>query len=73
MSAERSASAPDGDERALAVLAEGDVAILGRIVPSSNLALLVEVSAPDASLTAVYKPEAGERPLWDFDPGLHRR
>jgi uncharacterized repeat protein (TIGR03843 family) len=24
-------------------------------------------------LSAIYKPEAGERPLWDFDAGLYRR
>ena len=64
--------ASDGDEHVLAVLAEGDVEIIGRIVPSSNLALLVEVGTGDDALAAVYKPLTGERPLWDFEPGLHR-
>ena len=71
--ASASASATAGDERVLSVLAAGEVQIVARIVPSSNLALLVEVTSPAGRLDAVYKPEAGERPLWDFDPGLHRR
>ena len=73
MPARASASAPAGDERVLSVLADGEVEIVARIVPSSNLALLVEVTSPEGRLDAVYKPEAGERPLWDFAPGLHRR
>ena len=71
--ASASGSAPAGDERVLSVLADGAVQIVARIVPSSNLALLVEVTSPEGRLDAVYKPEAGERPLWDFAPGLHRR
>jgi len=62
----------DSDERVLSVLAEGAVEIVGRIVPSSNLALLVEVGTGVDALAAVYKPLTGERPLWDFEPGLHR-
>ena len=56
----------------LGVLTEGPVEIIGRIVPSSNLALLVQVGAGEDALAAVYKPMSGERPLWDFEPGLHR-
>lgn len=62
----------DADERVLRVLADGAVEIVGRIVPSSNLALLVEVGTGEDALAAVYKPLTGERPLWDFEPGLHR-
>lgn len=64
--------ASDSDERALGILNDGPVEIIGRIVPSSNLALLVQVGAGDDALAAVYKPLTGERPLWDFEPGLHR-
>lgn len=77
---------PTGDDRLLNLLAEGEVELIGRIMPSSNLALLVEVSTKAAELActeprrsdearalAVYKPESGERQLWDFEPGLHRR
>jgi uncharacterized repeat protein (TIGR03843 family) len=31
------------------------------------------VALGDARALAVYKPERGERPLWDFPPGLYRR
>jgi len=61
-----------GDGPVLELLAAGSIEVVGRI-PSSNLCLLVEVADADVSEFAVYKPQAGERPLWDFDPGLHRR
>lgn len=61
-----------GDDRVLGLLASGSIELVGRI-PSSNLCLLVEVSDDDGTAFGVYKPEAGERHLWDFDPGLHRR
>ncbi len=64
---------PVANGDALSLLADGTIELIGRIVPSSNLALFAEVSSPDGTVAAVYKPEAGERPLWDFDPGLHRR
>ncbi|HEV7172989.1 SCO1664 family protein, partial [Pedococcus sp.] len=50
------------------VLAEDDVEVLGRLVDASNLALLVRVGGVDGTL-AIYKPVAGERPLWDFPDG----
>ena len=59
--------------RELTLLAEGEVELLGRIPRSSNETFLVEVSSGDDSSYAVYKPEAGERPLSDFEPGLYRR
>lgn len=45
----------------------------GRIAGSSNATLLVTCEADGCALLAVYKPRAGERALWDFAPGLHRR
>ncbi len=60
---------PDHDE----VLATGDVELVGRLPYSSNNAFLAEVRAADTTLTAVYKPARGERPLHDFPPGLYRR
>lgn len=64
---------PIGHGPVLGVLAGGEIELIGRIEPSSNLALLVEVSCAEGTAAAVYKPEAGERPLRDFAPGLHRR
>ncbi len=60
----------------LHLLATGEVRVLGRIMWSSNATFLVDVTDPaDDSSThrAIYKPTRGERPLWDFEPGLHRR
>jgi uncharacterized repeat protein (TIGR03843 family) len=55
------------------VLAEGDMTVHGRIAGSSNVTLLVTCTLTDAALPAVYKPARGERRLWDFPVGLHRR
>lgn len=59
--------------RELTLLNEGRVELLGRIMSGSNATFLVEVSCEGDSSWAVYKPEAGERPLADFDAGLYRR
>src|SRR2546426_5783561 len=40
---------------------------------SSNATFLVEVTLDGAAALAVYKPERGERPLWDFPRGLFKR
>lgn len=65
----REAGEPDADE----VLATGVIELVGRLAYSSNNAFLVEVRAGDTAATAVYKPAQGERPLYDFPPGLYRR
>jgi len=49
-------------------LATGEMEIIGRLAEASNLALLAEVTTDDATMRCIYKPVAGERPLWDF-PG----
>ncbi|MEW1948042.1 SCO1664 family protein [Pseudarthrobacter sp902506025] len=59
--------------RELMLLTEGRVELLGRIMSGSNATFLAELSCGDDSAWAVYKPEAGERPLADFDAGLYRR
>jgi uncharacterized repeat protein (TIGR03843 family) len=58
---------------ALALLRGGEVEVLGRMPWSSNATLLVELRCDGTSARAVYKPRRGERPLWDFPPGLDRR
>lgn len=55
------------------LLARGAITVKGRIPESSNAIFLVEVTLDGASALAVYKPERGERPLWDFPPGLFKR
>ena len=49
-------------------LATGDMQVLGRLPEASNLALLAEVATDEGPIRCIYKPIAGERPLWDF-PG----
>jgi len=58
---------------ALDLLTRGDVTVKGRMPWASNVTLLAEVTLGAACARAIYKPERGERPLWDFPPGLYRR
>jgi uncharacterized repeat protein (TIGR03843 family) len=54
-------------------LTRGEIEIEGRMPWSSNATFLVVVRHDGATHRAIYKPVRGERPLWDFEPGLHRR
>lgn len=47
----------------------GEMTVIGRLVDASNATLLVEIQGEDSSTKAIYKPVAGERPLWDFADG----
>ena len=58
---------------ALEILEAGAIDVRARFANSSNNTLLVAVSLDDQVRMAVYKPEGGERPLWDFPEGLWRR
>jgi uncharacterized repeat protein (TIGR03843 family) len=55
------------------VLTRGELTVKGRLPWSSNTTLLVEASLNGTTALGVYKPERGERPLWDFPSGLFRR
>jgi uncharacterized repeat protein (TIGR03843 family) len=57
----------------LAFLEHGEIEIEGRMPWSSNATFAVVVRCGDDEHRAIYKPLRGERPLWDFEPGLHRR
>ena len=46
-------------------LREGDLVLHGRIMPASNATFVGEIDG----VRVVYKPVAGERPLWDFPDG----
>lgn len=59
-------SLPPGAEE---LVATGELAVLGRIMPASNHTYLCRLGAEDDGLQAVYKPVAGEKPLWDFEDG----
>ncbi len=45
-----------------------DLQVVGQLADASNLALLCQVPTADGLRRCIYKPVAGERPLWDF-PG----
>jgi hypothetical protein len=55
--------------RASDALRKGEVELLGRMAWSSNATFLVNASLDDIEVPAVYKPQRGERPLWDFPEG----
>lgn len=54
---------------ALELLRDGELSIVGRIVDASNATLLCDISRDGLDTRCVYKPVAGERPLWDFPDG----
>jgi uncharacterized repeat protein (TIGR03843 family) len=58
---------------AVDVLTRGLLTVKGRLPGSSNATLLVAAELDGETTLAVYKPVRGERPLWDFPPGLFRR
>jgi len=64
---------PANELTAAEILATGEINVEMRMPYSSNSTFLVRVTAGEQSLRAIYKPVRGERPLWDFAPGLHRR
>lgn len=51
-------------------LINGELSIIGRLVDASNATLLCELTTDDDQpFKVIYKPGAGERPLWDFPEG----
>ncbi|MEZ3178986.1 SCO1664 family protein [Streptomyces pimonensis] len=57
------------DPAAAVLLAEGELTVRGRIHEASNAALYCTVTHEGREAACVYKPVAGERPLWDFPDG----
>ncbi|WP_431985011.1 SCO1664 family protein [Streptomyces qinglanensis] len=56
------------------LLRQGTLTVRGQITAASNTVLFGTVEHEGSSLPCVYKPVAGERPLWDFPDGnLARR
>jgi uncharacterized repeat protein (TIGR03843 family) len=50
-------------------LAQGTLTVTGRLVDASNATLFGSITHEDQSMDVIYKPIAGERPLWDFPEG----
>jgi len=59
----------DGERAALELLERGTLEVEGRLVDASNATLYCTIKGGGAEATCVYKPVAGERPLWDFPSG----
>jgi uncharacterized repeat protein (TIGR03843 family) len=64
-------NAPDRQwiEHSIDVATRGDLEITGRLVDASNATLFGTVTLGSESFEVIYKPVAGERPLWDFPEG----
>ena len=54
-------------ERLLELMAGGRLDVQGQFIWGSNSTFLARVAGDDLEAAVVYKPCAGERPLWDFD------
>ncbi|WP_328909225.1 SCO1664 family protein [Streptomyces sp. NBC_00234] len=53
----------------LTLLAEGELTVRGQVRGASNAVLYCTVGHEGEERTCVYKPVAGEQPLWDFPDG----
>lgn len=53
----------------LGLLETGELIVEGRLVDASNATLYGAVQGENQSIPVIYKPIAGERPLWDFPDG----
>jgi uncharacterized repeat protein (TIGR03843 family) len=51
------------------VLADGELIVTGRLIDASNATLLAQCTLENELVKCIYKPIAGERPLWDFQDG----
>lgn len=47
----------------------GSLEVTGRLVDASNATLYANCTFDDSTIAVIYKPVAGERPLWDFQDG----
>lgn len=50
-------------------LLTADLKVTGRLIDASNATLLAKVEDEIGEISCIYKPIAGERPLWDFATG----
>jgi hypothetical protein len=57
------------EDAALHLLRHGELSVEGRLVDASNATLYCGISCDGLDAACVYKPVAGERPLWDFPDG----
>ena len=60
---------PADDAESLDLLREGVIDLEGRLLDASNVTLVGAIRNGALEAECVYKPVAGERPLWDFPDG----
>src|SRR5690348_9710574 len=60
---------PADDAEARTLLVEGEIDVEGRMLDASNVTLFGVIRTATLRGECVYKPVAGERPLWDFPDG----
>src|SRR3978361_33699 len=65
--------APADDAEARALLLDGEIDLEGRMLDASNVTLVGAIRTDTLCGECVYKPVAGERPLWDFPDGTLAR
>jgi hypothetical protein len=58
-----------GTDEALEILSHGRLEAIGLMPGASNYTFLAEACHGDQAVLAIYKPQAGEAPLWDFPDG----
>lgn len=51
------------------LMSEGTLTVTGRLVDASNATLYGTIVEGEDEVRVIYKPVAGERPLWDFPDG----
>jgi hypothetical protein len=60
---------PSTEVEVATLLAEGVLDLEGRLMAASNVTLIGAIRTDTLAGECVYKPVAGERPLWDFPDG----
>jgi len=51
------------------IISAGEMRVEGRFVDASNATLFAQCFVAEEEIAVIYKPVAGERPLWDFPDG----
>jgi hypothetical protein len=64
-----SGQAPVSESEVLDLLTHGELRPLGLMPGASNATFLAQVADSERMALAIYKPKAGEAPLWDFPSG----
>jgi uncharacterized repeat protein (TIGR03843 family) len=60
---------PEALASILNLLEHGAIEVVGQVAWGSNYTFLVQLQGEEGQIPAIYKPDKGERPLWDFPYG----